>query len=148
MRELTDSDHRKFGDALELVGGLCDIDSHKILRKSRDLKTSKSRHFLAYYMRMHTDLPFRLIGELMSKSHCTIIHSVSYVSNTSEYDSEYKSIKVAVDTVTSVNYSTLREDIMRNLKVSSTDESRCRYILELIKTTTDNSNEKLCATLV
>jgi len=120
-------------DAIDFVSNLIGVDPVQMMKKNRRRDLATARHALAYYMRKHTDLGFQRIGDLMGgRHHATILHSCKLIEEAAPYNSYIRTIKESIDHLVVTQNRTLRQEILRCLKVYTNDNTRTQAIIRII----------------
>ena len=79
--------NKVYGDAVDFVSNLIGVDPIEMMEKNRRSELALARHSLAYYMRRHTHLGFKRIGELMGgRHHATVLHSCKLIEESAPYN--------------------------------------------------------------
>ena len=74
--------NKVYSDAVDFVSNLIGVAPIEMMEKNRRSELALARHSLAYYMRRHTHLGFKRIGELMvGRHHATVIHAVKSIED-------------------------------------------------------------------
>ena len=129
----TDKMNKVYGDAVDFVSNLVGVDPIDMMKKNRRRDLATARHALAYYMRKHTDLGFQRIGDLMGgRHHATILHSCKLIEEAAPYNSYIRTVKDSIDALCIAQNRTLRQEILRFLKVYTTDNTRAQAIIRTI----------------
>lgn len=130
--------------AVDFISNLLSVDSHEMIKKSRRRDLSTARHALAYYLRKHTDLSFEAIGELMGgRHHATIIHSCRVISESAPYNQYIRTIKESIDHLFMPKNRNLRQEILRCLKMYTTDNVRTEAIIKVIDNLKTNQTKSI-----
>ena len=125
--------NKVYSDAVDFVSNLIGVDPVEMMEKNRRSELALARHALAYYMRRHTHLGFKRIGELMGgRHHATILHSCKLIEESSPYNAYIRTIKDSIDVLCIAQNRTLRQEILRCLKVYTTDNTRTQAIIRVI----------------
>ena len=125
--------NKVYGDAVDFVSNLVGVDPIDMMKKNRRRDLATARHALAYYMRKHTDLGFQRIGDLMGgRHHATILHSCKLIEEAAPYNSYIRTVKDSIDALCIAQNRTLRQEILRFLKVYTTDNTRAQAIIRTI----------------
>lgn len=125
--------NKVYSDAVDFVSNLIGVDPVEMMEKNRRSELALARHALAYYMRRHTHLGFKRIGELMGgRHHATILHSCKLIEESAPYNAYIRTIKDSIDVLCIAQNRTLRQEILRCLKVYTTDNTRTQAIIRVI----------------
>jgi len=125
--------NKVYGDAVDFVASLIGVDPKEMMEQNRRKDLATARHALAYYMRKHTDLGFKRIGDLMGgRHHATILHSCKLIEESAPYNSYIRTIKESIDHLIIAQNRTLKQEILRCLKVYTTDNTRAEAIIRII----------------
>jgi len=125
--------NKVYGDAVDFVSNLVGVDPIEMIKQNRRRDLSTARHALAYYMRKHTDLSLQHIGKLMGgRHHATILHSCKLIEESAPYNFYIRTIKESIDCLVVEQNRTLRQEILRCLKVYTTDNTRAEAIIKVI----------------
>jgi len=137
------TNNKAYSDALDFVSDLLSVDPCEMIKKNRRRELSTARHALAYYLRKHTDLSFEVIGELMGgRHHATIIHGCKFINESAPYNSYIKLIKDSIDNLFMPKTRNLRQEILRCLKMHTTDNVRTEAIIKVINIYVRKRNSK------
>ena len=125
--------NKVYSDAVDFVSNLIGVDPVEMMEKNRRSELALARHALAYYMRRHTHLGFKRIGELMGgRHHATVLHSCKLIEESAPYNAYIRTIKESIDALCIAQNRTLRQEILRCLKVYTTDNTRAQAIIRII----------------
>ena len=125
--------NKVYSDAVDFVSNLIGVDPVEMMEKNRRSELALARHSLAYYMRRHTHLGFKRIGELMGgRHHATILHSCKLIEESAPYNAYIRTVKDSIDALCIAQNRTLRQEILRCLKVYTTDNTRTQAIIRVI----------------
>ena len=125
--------NKVYSDAVDFVSNLIGVDPVEMMEKNRRSELALARHSLAYYMRRHTHLGFKRIGELMGgRHHATVLHSCKLIEESAPYNAYIRTVKDSIDALCIAQNRTLRQEILRCLKVYTTDNTRTQAIIRVI----------------
>ena len=125
--------NRVYSDAVDFVSNLIGVDPVEMMKSNRRRDLSTARHALSYYMRKHTDLSFQRIGTLMGgRHHATILHSCKIIEESAPYNAYIRTNKESIDHLVIAQNRTLRQEILRCLKVYTNDNTRTQAIIRVI----------------
>ena len=125
--------NKVYSDAVDFVSNLIGVDPIEMMEKNRRSELALARHSLAYYMRRHTHLGFKRIGELMGgRHHATVLHSCKLIEESAPYNAYIRTVKDSIDALCIAQNRTLRQEILRCLKVYTTDNTRTQAIIRVI----------------
>jgi len=119
-------------EALSFVSNLTGVSEANILSKKRNRDYSVARHFLRYYLRKNSKMTLKEVGSITSSHHATVIHSVQFVHDYSEYDTTFKLYKDCIDRRVLVKPLTSRDLVSQIIRSQKSSHAKCNLIMELI----------------
>lgn len=133
MRKVTTLRTELLIKALDFTSKLMKVDPSEICNTSRERNVCLARHLTRYYLYSKEKITYTEIGKLMNCNHASVIHSVSYVTNTSTVDKYIYTLKQSIDRELLPEHFTMREQIKNCLDIYTTINTKTEAILEVFR---------------
>lgn len=117
---------------LDFISELIGVSSIDIMGKTRLRDAVIARHFLRYYLKKKCYFTYSEIGRMTGCNHATVIHSVRYIDEVTEYDKLYRLYKDSIDRGVLKTNSDIRVGISRILGARRSNEFKCNALISLL----------------